>query len=430
MIQLHQYSLELKHNHETLTRIQTAVESTGDAISIADPDGVAIYQNRAFSNLYGFTLEELNVRGIPDTLFADPAVAADVFNSVKRGEAWSGEVELRRKAGQVMPALLRADNITDESDVSIGIVAVYTDINRIRQVEASERQQRILAEALQKTISTITGTLELDEVLDLILEYTRQVVPHDAVNIMLIEGNNATVVRSQGYKPQDRQNPLEGWQVSITESAYLRNMLETGETIIIADVDLVSQNDVIQQSQLHAYLGAPILFRSRTIGFINVNSEKPNFFTQYHAERLAIFSQFVGTAIENAQLFAQAQQLAVIKERHRMAQNLHDAVSQTLFSASGIAEALPRIWRKNPEAVLPRLQQLERMTRGALAEMRTLLYELRPAAIHEVDLKHLLTQLAEGAMGRSTVDVRIISDWQPATEIPDVVQRHSIDDSR
>ena len=96
---------------------------------------------------------------------------------------------------------------------------------------------------------------------------------------------------------------------------------------------------------------------------------------------------------------------AAISERTRLARDLHDAVSQTLFSASIMAEVLPRIWDKNPDEGRRRLQEVRELTKGALAEMRTLLFELRPAALVDVDLCDLLKQLAESVTGRARVPV-------------------------
>lgn len=91
--------------------------------------------------------------------------------------------------------------------------------------------------------------------------------------------------------------------------------------------------------------------------------------------------------------FEQARELAAVEERQRLARDLHDAVSQTLFSASVIAESLPMLYDVSPNEVMKGLRQLNALTKGALAEMRTLLVELRPAALREIDLSQLLVYL-------------------------------------
>jgi signal transduction histidine kinase len=96
---------------------------------------------------------------------------------------------------------------------------------------------------------------------------------------------------------------------------------------------------------------------------------------------------------------------AVAAERSRLARELHDAVTQTLFSASLIAETLPRSWERDQEKGRRLLRELQQLSRGALAEMRTLLLELRPAALVEANLGDLLHQLAEAATGQGDLPV-------------------------
>lgn len=110
---------------------------------------------------------------------------------------------------------------------------------------------------------------------------------------------------------------------------------------------------------------------------------------------------------ELERLYEQIEQNAVAAERNRIAHDLHDSVTQTLFSASIIADILPRLWQRNSQEAERRLQELRELTRGALAEMRTLLLELRPTALNNVALTDLLHQLAEAVGGRSRVPITV-----------------------
>jgi PAS domain S-box-containing protein len=101
------------------------------------------------------------------------------------------------------------------------------------------------------------------------------------------------------------------------------------------------------------------------------------------------------------------QEKAAASERNRLARDLHDAVSQTLFSASLIAEVVPRLWEKDREEGKRRLEEVRQLSRGALAEMRTLLFELRPAALAEAELGDLLRQLADTITGRARLPVTL-----------------------
>jgi PAS domain S-box-containing protein len=106
-------------------------------------------------------------------------------------------------------------------------------------------------------------------------------------------------------------------------------------------------------------------------------------------------------------LAAKAAEEAIAAERSRLARDLHDAVTQTLFSASLIAEVLPEMWAVDEVEARNSTEELRQLTRGALAEMRTLLLELRPAALTQARFSDLVKQLSEAVIGRSRLPVRL-----------------------
>ena len=105
-----------------------------------------------------------------------------------------------------------------------------------------------------------------------------------------------------------------------------------------------------------------------------------------------------------ANLVEQAAERAAADERDRLARDLHDAVTQTLFSVNLIASSLPRLWKEDPEQAERSAAELQRLTRGAMAEMRTMLRELRPHTIEETGLDSLIGQLAEGLAARHDLE--------------------------
>jgi signal transduction histidine kinase len=109
-------------------------------------------------------------------------------------------------------------------------------------------------------------------------------------------------------------------------------------------------------------------------------------------------------------------QEAVECERSRLARDLHDAVSQTLFAASLIAEVLPDLWDIDETKARKSSEELRQLTRGALAEMRTLLFELRPAALNQASLSDLIRQISEAAIGRERIPIHL--NLSGACEIP------------
>jgi signal transduction histidine kinase len=151
----------------------------------------------------------------------------------------------------------------------------------------------------------------------------------------------------------------------------------------------------------------PIMVDDKVFGIFNVSYIEPQAFNDEDLRLVLALAQRGASAIKNAYLYSQAQQAAMLEERQRLARELHDAVTQTLFSAGIIADILPRLWEKDQDEALSRILELRELTRGALAEMRTLLWELRPTALSETPLTELLHQLGEATVGRIRIPVSV-----------------------
>jgi signal transduction histidine kinase len=165
----------------------------------------------------------------------------------------------------------------------------------------AEREQRQQAMALEEAAAVVSGTLNLDEVLDRILEQVEKVVEGDAFNVMLIQDDDvARVVRRRGYEGR----PWGIRALPVGRYPLLLRMIRTGEPIIVpstaTDPDWVQEEG---QGEWRAYLGAPIKVSGMIVGFLNVNSTHADVFTRDDARRLQAFANHVATAIENARLY-------------------------------------------------------------------------------------------------------------------------------
>jgi two-component system nitrate/nitrite sensor histidine kinase NarX len=136
---------------------------------------------------------------------------------------------------------------------------------------------------------------------------------------------------------------------------------------------------------------------------VGVAASGKNFFSAHHADLALSVANQAAITMLNAELYQNAQTLAVLQERQRLAQNLHDAVNQSLFSAGLIAEVLPRLWDRDQDMARQSLEDLRRLTRGAMAEMRALLAELRPSTLVDSDLGDLLRLLGDAFTGRTNI---------------------------
>jgi signal transduction histidine kinase len=167
-----------------------------------------------------------------------------------------------------------------------------------------------------------------------------------------------------------------------------------------------SLSPLLVQRQIDALLIVPLRSRGETIGALGIlRDETGTTFTDADVVLAEAIAGYVAGAIENAQLTQQLAEAAVADERSRIARELHDAVTQNLFTVATIADAIPDLWDSHPQETRQALDNLRRLSRGALAEMRILLLELRPSALLEKTLGKLLQQLGEGVEGRSHIQV-------------------------
>jgi len=173
-------------------------------------------------------------------------------------------------------------------------------------------------------------------------------------------------------------------------------------------------------AQISTWMGVPLITKDRVLGILSLQFREPDHHTPEQMELMLAFASQAALAIHNTRLYEQARALAAMEERQRLARDLHDAVSQTLFSASLSAEVLPRLWERNRDEGRRCLEEVHHLTRSALAEMRTLLLELRPETLLETPLGDLLAQLIEALGGRAQLVIDLQAE--PLCPLPNDVQ--------
>jgi PAS domain S-box-containing protein len=132
---------ERRQTELRLLQIQAAVESASDAIGISDAQGRHFYQNKALTEMFGYgSAEELEAAGGGPAVVHDPTVAKDMFDTIRSGGSWSGELKLVTKDRRVFDAFERADAIKDEVGNVVGLIGVITDFTERKRAEEALRQ--------------------------------------------------------------------------------------------------------------------------------------------------------------------------------------------------------------------------------------------------------------------------------------------------
>lgn len=304
------------------------------------------------------------------------------------------------------------------------LLLVIDHITERKLIQIAEHQQRILAEALRDTAITLNSSLEVDKILDRIFISIGQVVPHDIAIVMLIEQDVAYIVRNfdyTGHKQAYAANPISKLQISADTTPQLHQVVESRSPVITSDLaSYFEQSGYAGLERSGSGVSVPIFIAKLVIGIISLGSFETDFFTPTHAENLQIFADQAAIAIQNARLYEQAQEIAAHNERQRLARDLHDSVSQSLFAASSIAETATKLWERNPSKVHSLLLDVHQLLRTSMAEMRILLWELRPANLLNTSLDNLITQLVNAFQARTTMTIHCSAS--ETQQLPEDVQ--------
>ena len=392
-------------------------EAASDGLVIYDIGQDAVVEaNPAACEMHGYTRQEfigLNpaIFMLPEshTLFKEQvrlAKPGSMFDSLiihLRRDSSPFHVEVRRSMIHYRgrPCLLSI--IRDVSQ------RIQTEKILSGQIEARMREQATLL-AISHTLAS---TLEFQP--GLILDQLREIIEYTHGGLFVLEDSTLVTLAMRGTPQLEQSSPF---RIHLHSPQTLNALFNGHRPIRIADIwsdnpqaqflrSLLDDAAAALLEGMQSWMWVPLAVRGRIIGGMGVAETRKNHFTAHDADlALSVANQAAITMI-NAELYQDAQTLAVLEERQKLARNLHDAINQSLFSAGLIAEVLPRLWEREPEEARRSLEDLRRLTRGALAEMRSLLVELRPSALTDTDLGELLRLLGNAFTGRTNVPVAV-----------------------
>ncbi len=263
--------------------------------------------------------------------------------------------------------------------------------------------------AMNAIAGVVSASLDLHEILEDALDKVLELMAMDGGNAYRLSSGGETLIlmarrgRATRELPEIRHLPL--------------NMLSSREALaqgaVVVPVAALPEHDIWRDARREGWrqvVLVPLVSKDELHGVLALLSFTERRIAHSELGLLTAIGSQIGVAVENGRLYQEAGRLAAMAERNRLAQDLHDSVTQTIFTASLLAGVIPLLWDKDPEDARRQLEEVARLTRGALEEMRALLLELRPATMAQVPLEELLKQLAAATASNARLPVHLDVD--------------------
>lgn len=379
------------------------VATSALGIGLLDGDRRWLYLNPAGCRIMGVEPGELAGGPAPFLPVDDTEVA------VPSGEPVTRFVDIVDGAGRGVVLEYAENGFVEESQPRIAVM--FSDVT-----EAQQQERRLAAFAQAASSLADTGSLQqvLDRVAADVLESTGAL----ACAIVLIDPDTHAL-RMAGTAGH-RGDYLENMEKCRQLGAPLATVAAFESRRPAVRRDLQQLFDDPRYAPMHESLAAaawtsavmvPMVIRDEELGVVSVFYPAEHDPTEADTAFLTAMADQVAVAVDNAQLLAKLEGKVALEERHRLARELHDSVSQALFSMNLTGRAVQMAVQQSkadPDGPVARgVAQLLELTQGALAEMRALIFQLRPEALHEEGLSAAVRKHAAAVAAREGLDVRV-----------------------
>jgi PAS domain S-box-containing protein len=397
-------------------RFRAMFEDAGIGIALVGLDRSPRMVNNEFVRMSGYSREELLAKNGFDLSYpADRDVAIPEFHEMLEGKRDSIHVERRytRKNGEPYWVRQTISSVRQSDGKVLYLVVMVEDIHQQKQDQETLRESEARFKAMFDNTSVGIALTSLDRGILQVNEAAARITGYPMEELITMNPINLALPEDRHIGDDILHEMIAGKRDSMrVERRYVR---KNGEVFwgrvtyslvrspdrqpvyligLIEDINeqkLAAQKMAEQEAEYRRTLEQRVQERTRELSDTNLRLVNEIEYRHKAEEALA----------------SKAAEEAIAAERTRLARDLHDAVTQTLFSASLIAEVLPDIWDMDPEEARKSTEELRQLTRGALAEMRTLLLELRPAALTQARFPDLVKQLSEAVIGRARLPIHL-----------------------
>ncbi len=304
--------------------------------------------------------------------------------------------------------------------IGIGAAAFATWIFRVienREDEIKQRSKQL--SALHSAALTLTTELDLGTVLQKVIELARPLVnaQYGALGVLDDKGEYITQFLTSGITPGQRA--LLG--VPPRGHGLLGALILEGKPIRLPEIadDIRSVGFPPNHPEMHSFLGVPIKSKGKVIGNLYMTNKMKGthgsesgltFFNELDQQVLEMFATQAAIAIENAQLYRQTQQLAILKERERFGMDLHDGIIQSVYAVGLMLEDSEHRIEEEPKEAKVRIERAIHDLNDVIRDIRNYILDLRPLRFQGRDLKRGLEELARGLRANTLLNVNLHMD--------------------
>lgn len=293
--------------------------------------------------------------------------------------------------------------------------AVAIENARLFSAEQRRAEQFRVITEVGKRVASI---LSLDQLLVETARTIRESFGYYHVHIGMVEGERVVFKTREAAHPEDEVfHCCEDVTPIVGREGISGWVAGTGESLIVPDVMkdvrfIPSKND-----QTRSETAIPIKIKGQVIGVIDVESDRVDGFDESDLVVLQSLADQVAVAIENARLYEQAHHFAALEERQKLARELHDSVSQALYGIVLGARTARTLLDRDPSQATQPLEYILSLSEAGLAEMRALIFELRPESLQTEGLIAALGKLTNALGARHQLKVQLDVEDEPDVSI-------------
>lgn len=403
--------------------ITTCFEAALDGIVVLDETSRYLYANPAAYQMMGYTAEQMQNRD----LFMDTPLHAQ---SAMRQHV--KEVAAEAAAGRPRPHLgsgwlVRADG--EEREIEWIVAPLFMDgqkraVVMFRDMTEARRIAR-KAEALEQVASVVAGPGSLGETLNALARRVVEATGTQHCELFLIDEQDRGI-RVYGMSHDADQDELEAWEAAVRGGAPAPGIesVHQGKPVVVRDPNdkfLADQryapvHDCLRRYSCGAMASLPLHYGKRTIGWMNVSYAPGRYPSEAEVTFLGTIANQAAVAAEMTRLLVEAREKAALEERQRLARELHDSVSQALYGIALGARTARTLLDRDPSKAGEPIEYVLSLAEAGLAEMRALIFELRPESLKEEGLIAAITKQIESVRARHKIAVEADLPGEP--EIP------------